>query len=78
MQGSDSENEEDHFDYKQKIKNFIEMEKLKLVSKAIIAGEDENDVCSFLDTENIADFDLDNFRSRLEERRKVTQTIQAE
>jgi hypothetical protein len=50
------------------------MEKLKLVSKAIIAGEDENDVCSYLDTENIADFDLDNFRSRLEDRRKQSVT----
>ena len=47
------------------------MEKLKLVSKAIQAGENESEVCAYLDQENIADFDLDNFKSRLEEKRNA-------
>ena len=48
---------------------FIEMEKLKLVSLAIQQGEQEVEVCSFLDEENIPDFDLDNLRSRLKIKR---------
>ena len=47
------------------------MEKLKFVSRAIFAGENEAEVCAFLDAENIPDFDLDNLRSRLEEKRKA-------
>ena len=52
--------------YKEKIKLFIEMEKMKLVCKAIQIGLPEKEVMSLLDEENIADFDLDNLKSRLQ------------
>lgn len=63
---------------KEKIRLFIEMEKLKLVSRAIQLGESELDVCSFLDEENIPDFDLDNLKSRLETKRSTLLTEPSE
>jgi hypothetical protein len=42
------------------------MEKMKLVCKAIQIGLPEKEVMSLLDEENIADFDLDNLKSRLQ------------
>jgi hypothetical protein len=42
------------------------MEKLKLVSRAIQMGLPEQQVMSLLEEENIADFDLDNLRSRVQ------------
>jgi hypothetical protein len=52
--------------YKEKIKLFIEMEKMKLVCRAMQIGLPEKEVMSLLDDENIADFDLDNLRSRIQ------------
>jgi hypothetical protein len=52
--------------YKEKIKLFIEMEKMKLVCRAMQIGLPEKEVMSLLDDENIADFDLDNLRSRVQ------------
>jgi hypothetical protein len=40
------------------------MEKLKLVFRAVQSGISENKVLEFLENEKIADFDLDNFKSR--------------
>lgn len=51
--------------YKEKIKLFIEMEKMKLVCRAMQIGLPEKEVISLLDDENIADFDLDNLKSRI-------------
>lgn len=51
--------------YKEKIKLFIEMEKMKLVCRAMQMGLPEKDIMSLLDDENIADFDLDNLKSRI-------------
>lgn len=51
--------------YKEKIKLFIEMEKMKLVCRAMQMGLPEKDIMSLLDDENIADFDLDNMKSRI-------------
>lgn len=55
--------------YKEKIKLFIEMEKLRLVTRAVVKGQDEKAVSDFLAEENLPDFDLDNLCSRLEERK---------
>ena len=44
---------------------FIEMEKLKLVSRAIQIGLPEKQIFDLLDDENIPDFDLNNLKSRL-------------
>ncbi len=52
-------------DYRVKIKMFIEMEKLKLVSRAIQIGMPEKQIFDLLDDENIPDFDLNNLKSRL-------------
>jgi hypothetical protein len=51
--------------YKEKIKLFIEMEKMKLVCRAMQMGLPEKDIMSLLDDENIADFDLNNLKSRI-------------
>lgn len=51
-------------DYKEKIKEFIAMEKLKLLFRAIQSGLPEKKVQEFLETETLADFDLQNFKSR--------------
>lgn len=51
-------------DYKEKIKEFIAMEKMKLLFRAIQSGLPEKKVQEFLDTETLADFDLQNFKSR--------------
>lgn len=51
--------------YKEKIKLFIEMEKMKLVCRAMQMGLPEKDIMSLLDDENIADFDLENLKSRI-------------
>jgi hypothetical protein len=51
--------------YKEKIKLFIEMEKMKLVCRAIQIGLPEKDIMGLLDEENIADFDLENLKSRI-------------
>jgi hypothetical protein len=51
--------------YKEKIKLFIEMEKMKLVCRAIQIGLPEKEIISLLDDENIADFDIENLRSRI-------------
>lgn len=51
--------------YKEKIKLFIEMEKMKLVCRAIQIGLPEKEIMSLLDDENIADFDIENLRSRI-------------
>lgn len=53
-------------DYKEKIREFIEMEKLKLLFKAIQSGLPEQKVQEFLEKETIADFDLQNFKSRFQ------------
>ena len=45
-------------DYKAKINLFIEMEKLKLLTKAMAAGIAESDVLTILDEENLIDFDV--------------------
>ncbi len=42
------------------------MEKMKLVCRAIQIGLPEKEIMSFLDEENIADFDLDNLKSRIQ------------
>lgn len=60
------DSQENSKDYKEKIKMFIEMEKLKLVSRAIQIGMPEKQVFELLDDENIPDFDLDNLKSRLQ------------
>lgn len=52
--------------YKEKIKLFIEMEKMKLVCRAMQIGLPEKEVMSLLEDENIADFDLDNLKSRIQ------------
>lgn len=52
--------------YKEKIKLFIEMEKMKLVCRAMQIGLPEKDIMSLLDDENIADFDLENLKSRIQ------------
>lgn len=57
--------EADALDFKEKIKMFIEIEKLKLVSEAIESGLTEKEVMDFLEEENIPDFDLSNLRSRI-------------
>jgi len=41
------------------------MEKMKLVCRAMQIGLAEVDVMTLLDTENVADFDLDNLKSRI-------------
>lgn len=56
--------------YKEKIKLFIEMEKLRLVCHAVGQGQEEKDVSTFLNEENLPDFDPDNLVSRLKERKE--------
>ena len=56
--------------YKEKIKLFIEMEKLRLVCHAVGQGQEEKDVSAFLNEENLPDFDPDNLVSRLKERKE--------
>ena len=53
------------FDYKRTITNFIEMERLKLITYAVAAGIDEAAVDKLLEEENIPDYDLENLKSRL-------------
>jgi len=57
---------EEQESYKEKIKLFIEMEKMKLVCRAMQIGLPEKEVMGLLDDENIADFDLDNLKSRIQ------------
>lgn len=52
-------------DYREKIKYFLEYQKIKLVSLAVSSGENEQEVVSYLENENISDFDLNNLKSRL-------------
>jgi len=61
----DTEISEDEYDYRQKIKLFVEMEKLKLISLAMQAGIPEADVDKLLSEENVPDYDLDNLKTRL-------------
>lgn len=55
---------EDKEGYKVKIREFIEMEKVKLLFRAMQSGLPEQKVAEFLEKEAIADFDLQNFKSR--------------
>ncbi len=43
----------------------MEYQKIKLVSLAVSSGENEQEVVSYLENENISDFDLNNLKSRL-------------
>lgn len=38
---------------------------MKLISLAVSSGENEKEVYDYLEHENISDFDLNNFKSRL-------------
>lgn len=57
---------EDKEEYKSKIREFIEMEKVKLLFRAMQSGLPEQKVSEFLEKEAIADFDLQNFKSRFQ------------
>ena len=53
--------------YKEKIKEFVEMETLKLVFRACQTGLTEQEVKQFIKTHKVADFDLENFKSRFKQ-----------
>jgi hypothetical protein len=53
------------YNRKEKVRNFIELEKLNLVEKAVESGLSKNDVLEFLTEENLADFNLKNLRARM-------------
>ena len=53
------------FDYRRTISNFIEMERLKLITYAACEGIDEKVVEKLLEEENVPDYDLSNLKARL-------------
>jgi len=61
-------------DYKKKILLFLEMEKLKLVNKAVAAGISEATVLQIFDEESLIDFSLEQLQAVIKDRLSKTQT----
>ena len=61
----ESEISAEEHDYREKLRLFIEMEKLKLISLAAMSGIPDDQVENYLNEENVPDYDLDNLKVRL-------------